>query len=121
MIATAEGDGDASVVQLQPRKMGSLEPAPAEATAAFTRALVTSNTSVTDATHFTVPLPTPAAERRPVCLKGAKNKTNRAEKLDSTAQRHREERGKHCTTDDALHPAQAWFRQSIKGPNQRNE
>lgn len=97
--------GDASVVQLGSYKMGGLEPALAEATAAFARTPVFSNTLF--ATHVTAALPTSAVKRRLGRPKGSKNLTIRAERLESTAQRHREESGKQFSADDALHLAQA--------------
>lgn len=56
--------GGLSVVQLEPSKMGDLEPAPAEATAGFTHTPVTSDTPLIVATHFTAALPTLATKRR---------------------------------------------------------
>lgn len=87
--------------------MGGLKPAPAEATAAFTSTPVTFDTPVTDATHVITALLTPAAKRRPGRPKGSKNKTNRAKRLKSTAQKHGKESGKHFSAVDALHLAQA--------------
>lgn len=68
--------GGASVVQLKNSEMGGLEPAPSEATAAFTHTTVTSDTPVNVATNVTAALPTPAAKRRPWRPKGSK-KTNK--------------------------------------------
>lgn len=59
--------------------MGDLELALADATAAFTRNSVTSDTPITVVMYVTAALPTPAKKRRPGRLKGPKIKTNRAE------------------------------------------